>query len=169
MVSCRAVPLTFVVGSASDVFSPQLAAAVDWELKKRFRMPPADASEPYRSDEVDGRGWAALQNRVAELAGIDAYQAAFIPALIAGVVEIRLPNVADPLHLAALDGLVEALEKFARSASLPTDEVELLQLAARYLENDELLDRDLDIQTYVQLMLSAKQATVRRQPVWLVS
>lgn len=160
--------LTFVVGAASDVFSPQLAAAVDWELKKRFPMPATAASEAYRSDAVDGRGWGALQQRVPELANIDAYQAAFIPARINGVVEIALPNVADPLHLASLDDVVKALQRFAGSASLPTDDVELMQLAARYLESDELLERDLDVQTYVQLMLSAKQAAARKQVLWLV-
>lgn len=169
MVSCRAVSLTFVVGSASDVFSPQLAAAVDWELKKRYpAIASSNATDAYRSDAVDGRGWGELQRGVPALANIDAYQAAFIPALVPGVVEIALPNVADPLHLASLGMLVQALEHFAAARSLPTDEVQLLQLAAHYLESDELIDTDLDIQTYVQLMLSAKQATTRRQAVWIV-
>jgi len=43
-----------------------------------------------------------------------------------------------------------------------------MHLAAKYLEDDELFDRDLDIQTYVQLMLSARQAVARRQPLWIV-
>jgi hypothetical protein len=44
--------------------------------------------------------------------------------------------------------------------------VELMQLGAHYLEGDE--NADLDVQTYVQLMLSAKQAAVRNQALWVV-
>jgi len=167
MVSSRAVSLTFVSGSARDVFSADLAAAVDAELASRFAMPPPDSTEPYRSDEVEGRGWAELQKRVPELAQIDAYQAVFVPAPADCVVEIALPNVADPLHACGLDTLLEALQSFAKRASLPTDDVELMQLAAHYLESDDP-DADLDVQTYVQLMQTAKQAAIHRQPLWIV-
>ena len=166
MVSSAAV-LTFVAGTASDVFSADLAAAVESELRKRFTLPAPDASEAYRSDEVDGRGWTALQVRVPELRGIDAYQAVFIPAPVNGVMEVTLPNVADPLHVSGLDHLMTALQAYASRASLPTDDVELMELAAHYLESDDP-DEDLHIQTYVQLMQTAKQAAARTQPVWIV-
>lgn len=159
--------LTFVAGAASDVFSADLASAVEAELRKRFALPDADAAEPYRSDAVDGRGWGALQTRVQELRGIDAYQAVFIPATVSGVMEVRLPNVADPLHVAGLEMLVTALQAYASRASLPTDDVELMQLAAHYLESEEP-DEDLHVQTYVQLMQTAKQAVVHKQPLWIV-
>jgi hypothetical protein len=41
-----------------------------------------------------------------------------------------------------------------------------MQLAAHYLEAD--FDSDLDVQTYVQLFLSAKQAAARNQALWVV-
>ena len=44
-----------------------------------------------------------------------------------------------------------------------------MDLAARYLEDDSLVDQDLDVQTYLQLMLSAKQAAARKQPLWIGS
>ena len=166
MVSSRAVPLTFVAGSSRDVFNPELASVIDTELRKRFALPAAESEEPYHSDEVDGRGWAALQERVPEIAGIDAYQAVFIPAQSDCVVEIPLPHVADPLHVCSIDMLMDALQQFAKRASLPTDDVELMQLAAHFLEGDDP-NADLDVQTYVQLMLTAKQAAVHRQPLWL--
>ena len=159
--------LTFVSGAASDVFSAGLASAVELELRKRFTLPPADSAEPYRSDAVDGRGWSALQTRVPELRGIDAYQAVFIPSSVEGVTEVTLPNVADPLHVASLDLLMAALQAYASRSSLPTDDVELMQLAAHYLESDEP-DEDLHVQTYVQLMQTAKQASARKQPLWIV-
>ena len=160
--------LTFVVGDANEIFGADLASAVGTELARRYPSPPSQGAEPYASDEVDIRGWAALQRRVDALLAIDAYQAVFIPAPVNGVDELVIPNVADPFHIASLELLSNALRDFAASASLPTDDVELMQLAAHYLEDDELVDQDLDIQTYVQLMLSLKQAIAHRQPLWVV-
>lgn len=162
------MPITFVVGSAPDVLGPDIAPAVDSALRERFPIPNGEGSEPYRSDDVDVRGLIELQKRIPQLAGIDAYQAVFVPALLRGVEEVAVANLADPFHVASLPALVDALQKFAASASLPTDDVELMQLAAKYLEEDELLEADLDVQTYVQLMLSARQAVARNQALWIV-
>jgi hypothetical protein len=169
VLSSHAVPLTFVAGSAEDVLSPDLARAIQDALRTRFNVAADGAGgEPYRSDEVDPRGWVALQTRVPQIAGIDAYQAVFVAAPLRGIEEVIVPNVADPFHVASLPALLDALQQFAESAELPMDEVELMQLAAKYLEDDELVDTDLDVQTYVQLMLSARQAMARRQALWIV-
>ena len=40
-----------------------------------------------------------------------------------------------------------------------------MQLAAQLLEGDEV---NLELETYVQLMLSAKQARARGQALWVV-
>jgi len=168
VVSSHAVPLTFVAGSAHDVLGPDLARAVEGALRQRFAIKDGQGEEPYRSDEVDVRGWVALQQRIPQIAAIDAYQAVFVDAPVKGIEEISLPNVADPFHVASLSALVDALQKFAAGSSLPIDDVELMQLAAKYLEDDELIEADLDVQTYVQLMLSARQAVARRQALWIV-
>lgn len=160
--------LTFVVGDANEIFGADLASAVGTELSRRYPSQPPNDAEPYSSDEVDPRGWAALQRRVPALAYIDAYQAVFIRAAVKGVDEITVPSVADPFHVASLDMLSEALLQFAASAKLPTDDVELMQLSAHYLENDDLIDQDLDVQAYVQLMLSVKQALATAQPLWFI-
>ena len=76
-------------------------------------------------------------------------------------------RAADPLQVGSLDALLEELRRFASATSLPTDDLELMRLAASYLE-DEDPDADLDVQTYVQLMLSAKQASARGQALWVV-
>jgi hypothetical protein len=168
VVSSHAVPLTFIAGSAHDVLGPDLAHAVEGALQQRFSIKDGQGDEPYRSDEVDVRGWVALQEHIPQIAGIDAYQCVFVDAPLKGIEEIALPNVADPFHVASLPALVDALRKFAASRSLPTDDVELIKLSAKYLEDDELIEADLDIQTYVQLMLSARQAVARRQALWIV-
>ena len=160
--------LTFVAGSAHDVLGPDLARAVEDVLRLRFSIGDGESEDAYRSDEVDVRGWVALQNRIPQLAGIDAYQAVFVAAPLRGIEDLHVPNVADPFHVASLPALVDALQQFAAGASLPTDDVELMELAAKYLEEDELVEADLDVQTYVQLMLSARQAVARGQPLWIV-
>lgn len=164
--------LTFVAGSAADVFSGDLARTVDAELRSRFPQ-IADGEEPYESEPVPATGWRALQTRVLktldyapQLTGIDAYQAVYVPDAHEGVDHLPVPNLADPLQIGSLPALLEELRRFATAASLPTDDVELMQLGAHYLEGD--LDADLDVQTYVQLMLSAKQAVARQQPLWIV-
>ena len=168
MVSSSVVPLNFVAGSAHDVLGSDLASAVETVLRERFALSNGKPGDAYTSDEVDPRGWVALQKRVPQLSAIDAYQAVFIPADLSGVEEIVVPNVADPFHVAGLSALVRNLEAFATGASLPADELGLMQLAAKYLEDDELVGADLDVQTYVQLMLSARQAVAKKQALWIV-
>lgn len=162
------MPLTFVAGSAHDVLSPDLARAVEAALRQRYSLANGVRDDAYRSDHVDVRGWVALQNRVPQIAGIDAYQAVFVAAPLRGIDEVIVPNVADPFHVASLPALVDALQQFAAGAKLPTDDLGLMQLAAKYLEEDELVEADLDVQTYVQLMLSARQAIARGQELWIV-
>lgn len=160
--------LTFVVGTAADVFAPDLARLIDAALGL------APGGEPYRSEPVNALGWRALQTRVLrtldlapQLTGIDVYQAVYVPSRSAGVEHVPVGNLADPLQVGSLDALLAELRAFAAAASLPTDDVELMGLAAQQLENEDP-DANLDEQTYVQLLLTAKQALARRQPLWVV-
>jgi hypothetical protein len=84
------------------------------------------------------------------------------------VEHVPIANAADPLQVGSLAKLIEELRRFASAASLPIDDVELMQLSAQYLEQDDP-DADLDVQTYIQLMLSAKQAAARQQALWVVT
>jgi hypothetical protein len=164
--------LAFVAGNASDVFPADLAEAIDAVVCGRIRL--ERAAEPYRSDPVETIGWSQLQARVArtldvapQVMGMDAYQSVYLPGTRDGVERVPIPNVADPLEVGSLDSLLDELRAFAAKASLPTDDVELMQLAAHYLETDALLDQDLDVQTYVQLMLAAKQSAAHGVPLWI--
>jgi hypothetical protein len=167
------VSLTFVVGSATDVFAGELADAIDAELRKQFPSVERDGDGPYESEPVDAQGWRLLQQRVMRALELapqrttgDAYQAVYVPVAHENVEHVPVANLADPLQIGSLPALVEELRRFAASVALPTDDVELMQLAAHYLEAD--FDADLDVQTYVQLFLSAKQATARNQALWVV-
>jgi hypothetical protein len=167
------VSLTFVVGSAADVFAGELAHAIDAELRKQFPSVEHDGDGPYESEPVEAQGWRLLQQRVMrtldsapQLTTVDAYQAVYVPVAHEHVEHVPVANLADPLQIGSLPALVDELRRFAASAALPTDDVELMQLAAHYLEVD--IDADLDVQTYVQLLLSAKQAIARKQALWVV-
>ena len=166
--------LVFVAGKAADVFAPDLAQAIDAELRKRFPSLAIIDGDPYRSDPVEGMGWSQLQARVMRtidaaphIAGIDAYQSVYLPLRFEHVEHIAIPTVADPLEAGSLDALLDELRLFAAKASLPTDDVELMQLAAKYLEDDALFNADLDVQTYVQLLLTAKQAAAHGVGLWI--
>lgn len=166
--------LTFVVGKASDVFAGELAQAIGDVLSKQFPPVAADGDEPYHSEPIDASGWRLLQQRVLQtidlspqLASVDAYQAVYLPSSHPNVEHLPVPNVADPVQVGSLPLLLDELRRFAASNSLPTDDLELMELAAHYLESDDP-DADLDVQTYVQLMLSAKQAVSRGQALWVV-
>lgn len=159
--------LTFVVGKASDVYGAELARQIDAAL------PTRSGGERYESEPVNALGWRALQKRVLEtldfapqLTGVDAYQAVYVPGA-QGIEHKPVGSLADPLQVGSLDELIEELRRFASAASLPTDDLELMRLAAQYLESDDP-DADLDVQTYVQLALSAKQASARGQALWVV-
>ena len=165
--------LVFVAGNAADVFVPDLAAAIDAALRTRFPSPRTIDAEAYRSDPVDAAGWTQLQARAMRLisaphlGGLDAYQSVYLPLRFERVEHIGIASVADPLEVGSLDLLLDELRLFAAHASLPTDDVELMQLAAKYLEDDDLFSSDLDIQTYVQLLLTAKQAAAHGVALWL--
>jgi hypothetical protein len=166
------VSLSFIVGNAGDVFAGELAGVVDAELRRRWSLP--DRNDPYESEPVDASGWRLLQQRVLrtidsspQLASVDAYQAVYVPAALEQVEHLPIANLADPLQIGSLPLLLEELKRFASAASLPTDDLELMSLAAHYLEEEDP-NADLDVQTYVQLMLSAKQAMARGQALWIV-
>jgi len=159
--------LEFVAGSAAEVFPADMAESI-------AKIVSSAAADVYRSEPVDPRGWSQLQSRVMrtldaapQIAGVDAYQSVYVPGSRNGVERVPIPNVADPLEIGSLDSLLAELRAFAAKAALPTDDVELMQLAAHYLENDALIDQDLDVQTYVQLMLAAKQSAAHGVPLWI--
>jgi hypothetical protein len=167
------VSLTFVVGSAADVFPGDLARAIGAELRTRFPELVPDGHGPYESEPVEAIGWRRLQERVLrtldlapQITSVDAYQAVYVPGLTDGVDHFAVATLADPLQVGSLPALMQELLRFSAAASLPTDDVELMRLSLHYLENDP--DADLDVQTYVQLMLSAKQAITRNQALWVV-
>ena len=157
--------LTFVAGTAADVFGADLGRAIDAVL------PTPAGGEPYRSDPVDAAGWRALQGAVLraldaapQITTVDAYQAVYVPGA-EGVRHVAVAKLADPLQVGSLEALLAELSLFASASSLPVDDVELMALNAQLLESDEV---NLEVETYVQLMLTARQARSRGVALWVL-
>jgi hypothetical protein len=165
--------LTFVVGTANDVFADALAKAVNATLREHF--PPIVPDDvPYESEPLPASGWRALQQRVLrtldlapQITSVDAYQAVYVPWPLSAVEHFSIANAADPLQVGSVPALLKELQRFASAASLPSDDLELMRLAGNYLEAEDP-NADLDVQTYVQLALTAKQAMARGQALWIV-
>ncbi|MEO8035875.1 MAG: hypothetical protein ABI837_15670 [Acidobacteriota bacterium] len=171
LVTAERLGIRFVAGSAADVFGSQFASSAAAELRQRSPSLAASGAPPYHSDSLPPSGWGDLQRRVGnavpQVSAMDPYQAVYAPGARPAIEALIIPGAADPLHVGSLDTLLEELRSFAVAAALPTDDLELMQLANKYLEDDELFERDLDVQTYVQLMLSARQAMARGDALWI--
>lgn len=64
--------------------------------------------------------------------------------------------------------LEEEIRLVGNSLGLPSDGAELIALAEKYLSNDNLIDEDMDIQTFAQLAIGIAAAKRRKQPLWVV-
>jgi hypothetical protein len=166
--------ITFIVGRARDVFAGELAEVIDAELGKRFPAAHDLDEDPYHSEPVDAMGWRTLQQRVLrtldvapQITAVDAYQAVYLPEAPAAIDHVPIPNLADPLQVGSVNALVDDLRRFAEKTDLPTGDLELMQLGAHLLEDEG--GAQADVETYVQLMLSARQAVARRQALWVVT
>src|SRR5206468_13070435 len=119
------MPMSFVVGTAADIFPPDFARSIDAELWKRYPAPKDGGEEAWQSDLVDPGGWRLLQQLAtsmlggahpSQLTGVDAYQMVWVPATFSHVEHIAIPNAADPLQVGSLPTLVEELRVFAGAA-----------------------------------------------------
>ncbi|HTE19337.1 MAG TPA: hypothetical protein VK689_13265 [Armatimonadota bacterium] len=172
--------LSFTVGNAASAFIEPFASQIEQELRAQLSAPlpvPAQADqEPYVSDEVAWSGWKRLQeaavqalgeDQVPHLLAMEAWRGVYLPVLLEPRA-VQIGNHPTPLECASLPRLLGELEAFAASRALPTDGAGLESLWEHYVDNDDLIDEDFDVQTYTQLMLSAQVASKRRQPLWIV-
>jgi hypothetical protein len=170
--------LTFTVGNPSDVFIEASAEVVRRTLESNYRghFVLDSPEEPYCSEEVGWSGWAALQERaqsvlpatsLAHLLSMDAWSGVYVPcATEIGAFEFDAEQT--PLNVAGLHPLIEELECIGAALGLAVDDAGLRELARGYLEDDDRVDDDMDVQTYAQLLLAAHEAMRRRQPLWIV-
>jgi hypothetical protein len=170
--------LTFSVGSPDSVFVEPFARAVRSWLTTEFgeKVSLELPIEHYWSDEVAWSGWAELQALATEhlpaenlehLTSMEAWSGVYLPLMLEPCA-MDFPGQKTPLDVASLPALIAELEALGAALELPTDRQGLQSLVAKYGDDDDLVDQDMDIQTYAQLLLSALEATDRRQPLWVV-
>lgn len=162
--------LQFCVGSPADVFEEEYASLVASKLQLETA-----AGEPYYSSELGWSGWELLQERALELLDEDgipnllampAWKGCYLPNATT-VSSVEVDGDDDPLAVASLTGLQRELKALAEVWQKPTDQETLRKLAAHYNE-DEYVDDDMDVQTYVQLSLAADEALRRQAVLWVV-
>ena len=170
--------LTFSVANPQDVFSDPFGDVVAETLRSIFgdEMELDSTAAPFCSVELGWSGWRQLQERAAAACGseaiphflsMEAWRGVFLPVETeAGM--IQFPDDPTPLSVACLERLIDELEKIGTALDLPTSDDELQKLAARYLDNDDLIDDDMDIQTFAALLPSTRIAKERNQPLWVV-
>ena len=167
--------LIFQVATPKQVFTEPFATNVANELTKQFHL-TFPAGEQWESEELPWSGWEKLQSRVEKKLGkgkcphllsMEAWQGVYLPATVA-IRKVKIPGSETPLDVAALPDLIRELEEFGRAEGLPTDDRGLDSLAEKYMEDDDLVDQDEDIQTYAQLLRGAHEATRKKLPLWIV-
>lgn len=168
--------LTFSVCNPVDAFIEPFAERVKNTLASHFSGIVLDSEEEaYFSEELGWSGWRLLQEKAVETVGADrlphflsmeAWSGCYVPAETQpGSFEFE--GVKTPLAVASLPALVSELEDVGRGLGLPTNDNGLKQLAAKY-QDDDLIDDDMDIQTYAHLLLAAHVAQRRHQVLWVV-
>ena len=170
--------LIFTVGRPTDVFDAPFAELVEHVLEAECddRVDwGLDGVEPFHSAELGWSGWNLLQERarvaltpeeVPNLLSMDAILGAYLPGWPeAG--SIVFDDYPMPLDVAPLEALIAELEMVGPALGLATDTDGLAAIATKYADED-LCDDDMEIQTFAQLLLSAREAVARRQPLWVV-
>ena len=170
--------LVFTVGSPKDVFNDDFANRVSNTFQSHFgnAFEGQKTTGPYYSDELGWSGWNSLQKRAIAVLGesavehfnsMDAWQGVYVPTNTE-IGAFTFDDVKSPLNVAALGELINELEAFGKAESLPIDDKGLQEFAQKYLDDDDLIDQDMDLQTYAQLLLAAHEAKRRKQPLWVV-
>lgn len=167
--------LSFTVGPPEAVFIESVCVAVRDALRQNFGYEfPAGESTGFTSEEVAWSGWAQLQARAENLggatphlAGVEAWQGVYLPLEIKPT-EVTVPGMSGPLQCASLLGLAGELQVLALDADWPLDYQQLKDLWDIYQDDDDLVDEDMDLQTFIQACFGAEIALSRALPLWIV-
>jgi len=132
--------------------------------------------KPWRSEELPWSGWAELQSSVAKtiqnpfpfhLGSVEAWSGVFLPITVEPA-ELKVAGSDTPLQVASTINLKRELCEYARRRRLPTENGQLQALFEQYLDDDEKVDTDYDVQVYSQLMQAVNNSLSRKQPLWVV-
>ena len=169
--------LAFSVSAPTTIFSEPFGAIVADTLRSQYGDLIDLTSElDHCSEELGWSGWRSLQERAAEACGagaiphflsMEAWRGVYLPV----DTEIGVFQFSDEsmnLDVACLEKLIAELELIGNALGLPIDDDRLASLFNKYIEDDDLVDEDMDIQTFTQLLPCARIARSRNQPLWIV-
>jgi len=170
--------LTFSVANPTDVFRAPFGSVVADILRSQFgnAMELDSLLDAHYADELGWSGWETLQQRAADACGADsiphflsmaAWHGVYVPVLT-DIGGFEFPGGSTPLDVACLDSLISELETIGPALRLPTDDETLKQLVHKYRDDDDLVDEDMDVQTFATLLPCARVAKRRNQPLWIV-
>jgi hypothetical protein len=105
--------------------------------------------------------------QIPHLLSMEAWSGCYVPAMMEPA-SFKIKGSDTPLAVGSLPQLIKELEAFGQKSGLPIADLELRALFSKYQEDDDLVDSDMDIQTYSQLLLTAHAAHRRHQALWIV-
>lgn len=169
--------LTFSVGNPDAAFIQPLAERVRSTLASHFGTDILLDSdeETFYSNELAWSGWSLLQEKATEVVGsekvphllaMEAWSGCYVPTNTQ-IGSFGFDGESTKLDVASLPELLRELELLGPALGLPIDDPSLCKLAEKY-QDDDLIDDDMEIQTYAQLLLAAHLADRRRQVLWVV-
>ena len=169
--------LVFSVSAPRTAFTEPFASQIADTLRAQFGDKIDFSNDTERhSDELGWSGWRILQERGAEACGADklphflsmeAWHGCYLP-VTTGVGSFEFPDDSPNLDVGALDNLIAELELIGKTLGFPTDDSSLTELFRKYMDDDDLIDEDMDIQTFTQLLPLARFARKHRLPLWVV-
>ncbi|WP_166826735.1 hypothetical protein [Thalassoroseus pseudoceratinae] len=169
--------LVFSVAVPNTMFTEPFASQVADTLRGMFGDDIDFNSQTERhSDELGWSGWSELQERGVEALGADklphflsmeAWHGCYLPVKT-DIGSLEFSDDSPNLDVGALDNLIPELESLGNALSLPTEDSALDELFQKYIEDDDLIDEDMDVQTFTQLLPLARFARAQRLPLWVV-
>lgn len=169
--------LVLTVSAPTTVFTEPHGTLVADTLRARFGDAiDYDSTDERYSCELGWSGWSTLQQRAVDACGTDAiphflsmeaWSGAYVP-VETEIGTFEFPGDGPNLDIGCLLNLIAELELIARALDLPTDDGSLDKLFRHYADNDDLIDDDMDIQTFTQLLPLARYALKKRLPLWVV-
>jgi hypothetical protein len=173
--------LVFRVGTPVDVFTRPFAERLVQILQHHFgagmRLEGASEDEGWVSEQL---GWSFLRQlqdrarqlvepeRIPHLLAMPAWRGAFLPVdtTIGELSEIWEPD--EPIVICSLLSLEKELNLLAPRLAAPMDPDECERLMRRYLDDDERVDDDPDVQAWTQLVIGTRIGLDRKQPLWVI-
>lgn len=169
--------LVFTVCAPTKAFTEPFATQVANTLRSHFGDTiDLNSEEDMYSEELGWSGWAKLQDRGMKACGLEqlphflsmeAWRGCYLP-VETECGTFQFTDASLQLNVGALVNLIAELEMIGRASDLPVDDIGLKDLFEKYMEDEDLIDEDMDIQAYTQLLPLARYARKQRLPLWVV-